>query len=60
MKTYLAKDGDVERKHVLFDAADVPLGRLAVRIANTLRGKDKNKDLNQGKRTCPESSKSKK
>ena len=41
MKTYLAKDGDVERKHILFDAADVPLGRLAVKIANALRGKDK-------------------
>jgi len=41
MKTYLAKNGEIERKHVLFDAAGVPLGRLAVKIANTLRGKDK-------------------
>ena len=41
MKTYLAKEGDVERKHLLFDAAGVPLGRLAVKIANALRGKDK-------------------
>lgn len=41
MKTYLAKDGDIERKHVLYDAAGVPLGRLAVKIANKLRGKDK-------------------
>ncbi len=41
MKTYLAKKGEVEQKHVLFDAADVPLGRLAVRIADCLRGKNK-------------------
>ena len=41
MKTYLAKPGDIERKYVLFDAADVPLGRLAEKIANVLRGKDK-------------------
>jgi large subunit ribosomal protein L13 len=41
MKTYLAKKGEIERKHVLFDADGVPLGRLAVKIANTLRGKDK-------------------
>lgn len=40
MKTYLAKVGEIERKHVLFDAANVPLGRLAVKIANSLRGKD--------------------
>jgi large subunit ribosomal protein L13 len=41
MKTYLAKEGDFERKHLLFDAAGLPLGRLAVKIANALRGKDK-------------------
>ena len=41
MKTYLAKKGEIERKHVLFDAAGVPLGRLAVKIADTLRGKNK-------------------
>ncbi len=41
MKTYLAKAGEIERKHVLYDATDVPLGRLAVKIANALRGKDK-------------------
>ena len=41
MKTYLAKNGEIERKFVLFDAADVPLGRLAVKIANALRGKDR-------------------
>lgn len=40
MGTYLAKKGEIERKHVLFDAEGVPLGRLAVKIANVLRGKD--------------------
>lgn len=41
MKTYLAKTGEIEREHVLFDASEAPVGRLAVRIANALRGKDK-------------------
>jgi large subunit ribosomal protein L13 len=41
MKSYLARKEDFERKHVLFDAAGQPVGRLAVRIANALRGKDK-------------------
>lgn len=41
MKTYLAKPGEIERRHVLFDASEAPLGRLAVKIANALRGKDK-------------------
>ena len=41
MKTYLAKNGEIKQEHVLFDATDVPLGRLAVKIADTLRGKDK-------------------
>jgi large subunit ribosomal protein L13 len=41
MKTYLAKKGEIERKYVLFDAEGLPLGRLAVKIANILRGKDK-------------------
>lgn len=40
MKTYLAKTGEVDRKWVLVDAAEAPLGRLAVMIANALRGKD--------------------
>ena len=40
MKTYLAKRGQFERKHIVFDAAYVPLGRLAVKIVNALRGKD--------------------
>ena len=41
MKSYLAKTGEIERKHILVDADSVPLGRLAVKIANALRGKDK-------------------
>jgi len=41
MSTYLAKKGEIERGHILFDAEGVPLGRLAVKIANALRGKDK-------------------
>jgi|GEM_PF-4094072 len=40
MKTYLAKVGEIDRKHVVFDAANVPVGRLAVKIVNALRGKD--------------------
>lgn len=41
MKSYLAKPGEIERKHVLVDAASAPAGRLAVKVANALRGKDK-------------------
>lgn len=41
MKTYLAKPGDIERKFVVFDAEGETLGRLAVKIVNALRGKDK-------------------
>ena len=41
MKTYLAKTGELERKYILFDADGLPLGRLAVKIANALRGKDR-------------------
>jgi large subunit ribosomal protein L13 len=41
MKTYLAKKGEIEPKFFLFDAEGVPLGRLAVKIADTLRGKNK-------------------
>ena len=39
MKTYLAKTGEIEREYILFDASEAPVGRLAVRIANALRGK---------------------
>jgi len=41
MKTFLAKVGEIDRKYILFDADGVIAGRLAVRIANALRGKDK-------------------
>ena len=40
MKTYLAKTGEIQREYLLFDASEAPVGRLAVRIANALRGKD--------------------
>lgn len=40
MKTYLAKTGEIERKWVIVDASEAPVGRLAVMIANALRGKD--------------------
>lgn len=41
MRTYSAKKGDVERQWWLVDASGKTLGRLAVQIANILRGKDK-------------------
>lgn len=41
MKTYLAKVGEIKPEHILFDASEMPVGRLAVKIVNALRGKDK-------------------
>jgi large subunit ribosomal protein L13 len=41
MKTYSAKPKEIERKWFLIDAEGVVLGRLAVEIANILRGKNK-------------------
>jgi len=41
MKSFVAKDPGVDREWILVDAEDKPLGRLAVKIANALRGKDK-------------------
>ena len=41
MMTLFAKREDVERKWYLVDAQDAVLGRLAVKIANHLRGKNK-------------------
>ncbi len=41
MKTYFAKDGEVERKWFLVDAKGKTLGRLATGIASILRGKHK-------------------
>ena len=41
MKTYMAHAETVERKWYVVDAAGVPLGRLANRVASVLRGKNK-------------------
>ena len=41
MKTYMAHAETVERKWYVVDAAGVPLGRLASRVASILRGKNK-------------------
>ena len=40
MKTFVPKDPGENRRWLVVDAKDQPLGRLAVRIANALRGKD--------------------
>lgn len=41
MKTYMANAQTVERKSYVVDAAGVPLGRLASKVAAVLRGKNK-------------------
>jgi large subunit ribosomal protein L13 len=41
MKTQFAKKGDVDRKWYVVDAKDAVLGRLAVKVATYLRGKNK-------------------
>ncbi len=41
MKTYMAHAETVERKWYVVDATDIPLGRLATRVAAVLRGKHK-------------------
>jgi large subunit ribosomal protein L13 len=41
MKTYLPKVNLDQRKWHVVDAAGVPLGRLAVQVADVLRGKNK-------------------
>ena len=41
MKTYVAKEHEVDRKWYLVDAEDKILGRLATEIATRLRGKHK-------------------
>jgi large subunit ribosomal protein L13 len=41
MKTFSAKAADVPRKWWLIDARDQALGRVAVKAANLLRGKEK-------------------
>ena len=41
MKTFSAKPSDLEHQWHLVDAAGVPLGRLATRVAQLIRGKHK-------------------
>jgi len=41
MKTFSAKAEDVKRQWYVIDATDMVLGRLAVKIADILRGKNK-------------------
>jgi len=41
MKTFSLKPADVKKKWLLIDAQDLILGRLAVVVANILRGKNK-------------------
>lgn len=41
MKTYMANNQTVERKWYVVDAAEIPLGRLASKVAAILRGKNK-------------------
>ncbi len=41
MKTFSAKASEINRKWYLIDAKDQPLGRVAVKAANLLRGKGK-------------------
>ena len=41
MNTYSARPSDVQRKWYIIDAEDVVLGRMAVEIADILRGKHK-------------------
>ena len=41
MKTYVTKNTDIDRKWYIIDAEGQTLGRLAVGVANLLRGKNK-------------------
>ena len=41
MKTTIPRTEDIQRNWLLMDASDQPLGRLAVKIADRLRGKHK-------------------
>jgi len=41
MKTYIAKEKDIQRSWYIVDAKDKILGRLATKVASILRGKDK-------------------
>jgi large subunit ribosomal protein L13 len=41
MKSFIANNPGAAREWVVVDAADKPLGRLAAKVADVLRGKDK-------------------
>ena len=41
MKTYIAKDKDIQKSWYIVDATDKVLGRLATKVASILRGKNK-------------------
>ena len=41
MKTSLPKESEIQRSWYIVDAANKPLGRLSVKIANLLRGRNK-------------------
>jgi large subunit ribosomal protein L13 len=41
MRTFSAKSSGIDRKWYIVDAKDRPLGRVAVTVANLLRGKGK-------------------
>src|ERR1700736_3912975 len=41
MRTFSAKASEIERKWYIVDAKNQPLGRVAVKVANLLRGKGK-------------------
>jgi large subunit ribosomal protein L13 len=41
VKTYTMKQAEIAKDWLVLDAADVPLGRLATRVATFLRGKHK-------------------
>ena len=41
MKTFIPNEADVKREWLVVDATDQPTGRLAVVIADALRGRDK-------------------
>ncbi|AIE83979.1 50S ribosomal protein L13 [Fimbriimonas ginsengisoli] len=40
-RTYVNKEGSIERKWFVVDAAGIPVGRLAAQVAQVLRGKHK-------------------
>ncbi len=41
MKTSLPKESEIKRSWYIVDAAEKPLGRMAVKVANLLRGRTK-------------------